>query len=348
MVDGEWKAGGLPKDGRGHFARPPTSFRDQVTADGSSGFPAEAGRYHLYISLACPWAHRTAILRKLKGMQGVVSLSGVEAYMGVGGWAFSDGSGTFTDPLYGLSYLREVYKKADPVYTVRVSTPVLWNKETGTIVDNEPREIVRMLDTEFGGLATSDADYEPINNGVYRSGLATTQEAYEGAVTEPFDALEHWEDVLGTRRYLAGDRITEADWLLFATLVRFDAVYVDHFECNLGRTVDYPNPWNYTRNLYQQPGVAGAVRVEDINKHTTRDTRTSTLPASSPKVPSSVSASPTTAIRRTPRPLRRPPTPGASRVTGGGTTAGQSGGLAATCPCRAPPGPSGISLLHGL
>ncbi|HET7479373.1 MAG TPA: glutathione S-transferase family protein, partial [Rubrobacteraceae bacterium] len=244
----------------------------------------EAGRYHLYIAWACPWAHRTAIMRKLKGLEDAIGLSAVGSFMGDDGWAFYDEPGVIPDTVNGAHYLREVYAKADPEYTGRVTTPVLWDKETGTIVNNESREIIRMLDTEFGEFSTTGADYcpdglrdeidaiitaiyEPINNGVYRSGFATSQEAYEEAVTELFDALDYWEGVLSERRYLCGGRITEADWCMFPTLVRFDAVYHGHFKCNLRRIVDYPNLWGYLRDLYQQPGVAETVNMEHIKKH---------------------------------------------------------------------------------
>ena len=284
MVDGTWKTeGDIPRE-NGRFRRSTTSFRGWISSDGSTGFPPEAGRYHLYVAWACPWAHRTAILRRLKGLEGAVGLSAVGSFMGDEGWAFYDEPGVILDNVNGAFYLREIYAKADPHYTGRVTTPVLWDKEQETIVSNESREIVRMLDTEFGAIAASDADffpensssevdatidaiYEPINNGVYRSGFATTQEAYDEAVTELFDALDHWEGVLGTRRYLCGDRITEADWCMFPTLVRFDAVYHGHFKCNLRRIVDYPNLWGYLRDLYQYPGVAETVNMDHIKKH---------------------------------------------------------------------------------
>jgi glutathionyl-hydroquinone reductase len=283
MVDGEWKTeGDIPRE-NGRFKRSTTSFRDRISSDGSTRFPAETDRYHLYIAWACPWAHRTAIMRKLKGLEDAIDLSAVGSFMGDDGWAFYDEPGVIPDPVNGAHYLREVYAKADPDYTGRVTTPVLLDKESGTIVNNESREIIRMLDTEFGGIstgadfypedlrdeidATIDAVYEPINNGVYRSGFATTQEAYDEAVAELFDALDHWEDVLSTSRYLCGDRVTEADWCMFPTLVRFDAVYHGHFKCNLRRVVDYPNLWGYLRDLYQYPGVAETVNMEHIKKH---------------------------------------------------------------------------------
>ena len=280
LVEGEWKTDGLPRDREGRFVRSPTTFRDRVTADGSSGFPAEAGRYHLYISWACPWAHRTAILRKLKGLEGI-SLSSVEPFMGEGGWRFSE---DFPDPLHGARFLREIYTKADPGYTGRVTTPVLWDKEEQTIVNNESREIMKMLDTEFEALATTDENfypeglrdeieeilealYEPVNNGVYRTGFARTQPAYDEAVTELFEALDRFEAVLSRRRYLCGPRVTEADWAFFTTLVRFDPVYHGHFKCNLRRIVDYPNLWGYVRDLYQCPGVAETVDLAHIKEH---------------------------------------------------------------------------------
>ncbi len=281
LVEGEWETEGRLQDETGRFVRRPSSFRERVTADGSSGFPAEAGRYHLYIAWACPWAHRTAIARKIKGLDDAISIASVEPFMGEDGWQFS---GEYRDPLYGAHYLREVYQKADPEYTGRVTTPTLWDRESETIVNNESREILRMLTTEFEDLATRDVDlypsdladeidaaidaiYKPINNGVYRSGFATTQDAYEEAVTELFDALDGWEDVLSRRRYLCGDRMTEADICLFTTLVRFDPVYHYHFKCNLRRVMDYPNLWNYTKDIYQQPGVAETCDLGHIKRH---------------------------------------------------------------------------------
>jgi glutathionyl-hydroquinone reductase len=284
FVEGEWRTERQWKNTDGRFVRQATSFRDRVTADGSSGFPAAAGRYHLYVAWACPWARRTTILRRLKGLQDVVGLSAVGSFMGEDGWAFYDEPGVVPDSVNGAHDLREIYAKADPDYTGRVTTPVLWDRETATIVNNESREIIRMLDTEFGEFATTDADflpeglrdevdatidaiYEPANNGVYRAGFATTQEAYEEAVTEVFEALDHFEGVLSGRRYLCGERITEADWCLFPTLVRFDPVYYGHFKCNLRRILDYSNLWEYLKDLYQQPGVAETIDMEHIKKH---------------------------------------------------------------------------------
>jgi len=281
LVEGEWKTENRLRNEEGRFVRSETSFRDRVTADGSSGFPAETGRYHLYVSWACPWAHRTAIMRRLKGLEDAISLSSVAPFMGEDGWTFSD---RFQDPLYGAGHLREIYTKADPDYTGRVTTPVLWDKEREIIVNNESREVIRMLDTEFEEYVatgtdfypeslredidwTIDAIYNPINNGVYRSGFAATQEAYDEAVTEVFDALDHWEDVLSRQRYLCGDAVTEADWCMFTTLVRFDPVYHYHFKCNLRKISDYPNLWGYLRDLYQIPGVAETVDLDHIKRH---------------------------------------------------------------------------------
>jgi putative glutathione S-transferase len=281
LVEGEWRIGERRQDEGGRFVRPETTKRDFVTADGSSGYEAERDRYHLYISWACPWAHRTAILRNLKGLEGVISLSSVGPYMGEDGWAFS---GEFPDALNGAGYLRDIYTMADPGFTGRVTTPVLWDKSEASIVNNESRDIIRMLDTEFEAFAEKDADfypeglreeidrtiddiYAPVNNGVYRAGFATEQSAYEEAVTELFDALDHWELVLSERRYLCGSRITEADWCMFTTLVRFDPVYHYHFKCNLRRIVDYPNLWGYLRDLYQQPSVAETVNLDYTKRH---------------------------------------------------------------------------------
>jgi putative glutathione S-transferase len=286
LVEGEWRTEKQRQDEEGRFVRTETPFRDSVTADGSSGYRAEPDRYHLYISWACPWAHRTAILRKLKGLEGAIGLSAVGSFMGDDGWAFSDELGVIPDTVNGTRYLREVYIKADPNYTGRVTTPVLWDKETGTIVNNESRDIIRMFDHEFDAVpgARPDVDfcpedlrekvdrtldelYEPVNNGVYKTGFAATQEAYDEAVAELFEALDRWEEVLSRRRYLCGNRITEADWSFFATLVRFDPVYYGHFKCNLRRVVDYPNLWGYLKDLYGQPDVAETVDFGHIKRH---------------------------------------------------------------------------------
>lgn len=293
MIDGTWQSQPLPlndtkNDGR--FIRKDTVFRNWVTADGtagpsgSGGFRAEPGRYHLYVSLACPWAHRTLILRSLKGLADVIGLSVVDPFMDDQGWKFSDGPGCIPDTVNGFDRLHQVYAKADSHYTGRVSVPVLWDKRQDTIVSNESAEIIRMLNGAFdtwgnGNLDFYPADlrddidavnavvYETVNNGVYRCGFARTQEAYEDAFDQLFATLDDLETRLGRQRYLAGDRLTEADWRLFTTLIRFDAVYFGHFKCNLHRIEDYPNLSNYLRELYQVPGVAETVNLDHIKQH---------------------------------------------------------------------------------
>lgn len=284
LINGQWSLEGYHKDEDGRFKRNPTTFRHQVTADGSSGFPAVAGRYHLYVSYACPWAHRTLILRKLKGLEEAISFSVVDPYMGDDGWQFSRGPDCIPDSINGARYLREIYVKADPDYTGRVTVPILWDKETQTIVNNESRQIIRMFDHEFEEIAknkvnfcppelhemveqTINAIYQPINNGVYRAGFAMSQEAYEEAVTELFAALDYWEARLGERRYLCGGSLTEADWCMFTTLLRFDPVYYVHFKCNLRHLWDYKNLWNYLKELYQYPGVKDTCNLTHIKRH---------------------------------------------------------------------------------
>jgi len=293
LVEGNWVSKREQEDSHGRFLRPSTTFRARISADGSSGFKAEAGRYHLYISWACPWANRTAIMRKLKGLEDAIGLSVVDPVMGEEGWVFSDFPGSIPDTVNGTQYLRDIYLKADPKHTGRVTVPVLWDKKTNKIVNNESREIIRMLDTEFNAVVKSennfypedlreaidqtiDAIYQPINNGVYRAGFATEQKAYDEAVTELFDALDYWEEILGKQRYLCSNspngnssasRITEADWCMFTTLFRFDAVYYVHFKCNLRHIYEYPNLWNYLKDLYQQPGVKETCNLEHIKLH---------------------------------------------------------------------------------
>ena len=285
LEQGAWHKGWAAlHDGSGNFVRPESRFRGRVTRDGSSGYQAMPGRYHLYISLACPWAHRTLIFRALKGLDNAISVSIVDPLILDDGWAFGDFPGCIPDIVNGARYLREVYAKADPRYSGRVTVPVLWDRETGTIVNNESSEIIRMLNSEFEDVARLHEDYYPhplraeidainrmvyekINNGVYRCGFATTQEAYEGAFDALFSALDELESRLDRSRYLVGDRITEADWRLFTTLVRFDAVYYGHFKCNLRRLDDYPNLSNYVRDLYQVPGVAETVDISHIKRH---------------------------------------------------------------------------------
>ncbi len=284
LVDGKWTTEWTERDSSGKFNRMPTQFHNWITANGSSGFKAEADRYHLYVSLACPWAHRTVMMRSLKGLQQAIGLSIVDPVLSEQGWMFSDAPGAIPDSVNHVSYLQEIYLKAKPDYTGRVTVPVLWDKQTQTIVNNESREIIRMLDTEFAAIAKSDIDLYPkdlqeqieqtidaiymaINNGVYRSGFATSQAAYEEAVTELFQALDRWEQVLGLQRYLCGNRLTEADICLFTTLIRFDSVYHGHFKCNLKRIMDYPNLWNYLKDLYQHPGIQETCNLDHIKRH---------------------------------------------------------------------------------
>lgn len=286
LVNGEWKTSRDQEDKDGKFVRPSTTFRDRITADGSSCYPAEAGRYHLYVSLACPWAHRTLIMRSLKGLEDAIGLSIVHPHMGDDGWFFSDDyPGAVPDTVNHTQFLRDVYLKAEPNFTGRVTVPVLWDKQTQTIVNNESRDIIRMFDHECNASAANpsvdlcpaqlqqrveeamDAIYQPINNGVYRAGFATKQAAYEEAVTELFEALDHWEKVLSKQRYLCGDQMTEADICMFTTLLRFDAVYYVHFKCNLRRIAEYPNLWNYLRDLYQHPDVKQTCNLDHIKTH---------------------------------------------------------------------------------
>ncbi len=275
---------------RGRFVREESRFRNWITADGApgptgeGGFPAEPGRYHLYVSLACPWAHRTLIFRRLEGLEEAIGVSVVHWHMGDRGWTFERGPGATGDRLYGHRFLYELYRRARPDYTGRVTVPVLWDRRRETVVSNESSEIVRMFDHAFDGLGAAGQDwypvplrraidavnarvYETVNNGVYRAGFATTQQAYEEAVTALFATLDRLERRLATRRYLLGSRITEADWRLFTTLVRFDAVYHGHFKCNLRRLVDYPALWGWTRELYQWPGVAETVNMMHVKRH---------------------------------------------------------------------------------
>ncbi|ATB51081.1 glutathione S-transferase family protein [Corallococcus macrosporus] len=284
LIEGRWHAGWYAPDAEGRFERPPTVFRERVTADGASGLPAEPGRYHLYISYACPWASRLAIIRKLKKLEGAIGLTVVDPRMGDDGWTFQGYPGSDPEPFYGFQFLRELYVKARADYTGRVTVPVLWDRQRETVVNNESRELLRMLDTEFDAYgdasvqlapphlraqvdATLDALYPSINNGVYRAGFATRQQAYEDACRELFAALDTWEQVLGTRRYLCGATLTEADVCLYTTLVRFDLVYHAHFKCNLRRIQDYPNLWGYLKDLYQTPGFTETTQLDHIKLH---------------------------------------------------------------------------------
>ena len=291
LVDGQWQNEWYDtKSTGGRFERKAPSFRNWITKDGSAGpsgiggFKAEADRYHLYVSLACPWAHRTIIYRKLKGLENMISMSVVNAFMGDEGWTFAPGDGVIVDPIFNATNVHEIYTAAQADYTGRVTVPILWDKKTHTIVSNESPEIIRMFNSAFDEIGGLPGDFSPaerlaeidelnafiyptINNGVYRAGFATTQEAYSEAVADVFNALDTIEGRLSSRRYLTGDTITEADWRLFTTLVRFDAVYVGHFKCNLRRIVDYPNLWAYLRDLYQVPGIADTVAMDYIKTH---------------------------------------------------------------------------------
>ncbi|MGI9506943.1 MAG: glutathione S-transferase family protein [Geminicoccaceae bacterium] len=291
LVDGVWTIEDLvKKEGDGAFKRANASLRNWITADGSpgrsgkGGFKAEAGRYHLYVSLACPWAHRTLIFRKLKGLEEMIGVSVVHWMMADHGWTFEAGDGATGDDLRGADYMHEVYTRAQPTYTGRVSVPVLWDKKRATIVSNESSEIIRMLNSAFDDIGALEGDYYPeaersvideinavvyetVNNGVYRSGFATSQEAHEDAVLALFKTMDMLEQRLSKQRYLVGDQVTEADWRLFTTLVRFDPVYVGHFKCNLRRLIDYPSLFAYARELYQWPGVAETVDFHHIKNH---------------------------------------------------------------------------------
>jgi glutathionyl-hydroquinone reductase len=290
LIEGVWRDQAAASGGDGRFHRTETQFRNWVTADGSpgptgqGGFKAERGRYHLYVSLACPWAHRTLIMRRLKRLEDAIDVSVVHWRMDRDGWAFREGPGATGDRLHGLDYLHQVYTRARPDYTGRVSVPVLWDKETGTIVSNESAEIIRMLNAAFDAVGADGPDfypealrpaidalnarvYETVNDGVYKAGFARSQRAYEEAAKSLFATLDDLEELLAGQRYLAGDRITEADWRLFTTLVRFDPVYVGHFKCNLRRLADYPRLWAYARELYQVPGVAPTVDFYHIKHH---------------------------------------------------------------------------------
>lgn len=281
LVDGVWQDRWYDtRSTDGRFVRQDAAFRDAISTDGSTPFPAAAGRYHLYVSYACPWAHRTLIFRALKGLETMINVSVVDPLMLENGWELAEGA----DPVNGARYLHQIYTRAKPDYTGRVTVPVLWDKVSGTIVNNESAEIIRMFNAAFAGLGATGPDFYPvalrteidetnafiypaINNGVYRAGFATTQAAYEEAFDILFAALDTLEQRLATRRYLVGDRITEADWRLFTTLIRFDAVYVGHFKCNRQRLADFANLSAYLCELYQWPGVAATVHFDHIKRH---------------------------------------------------------------------------------
>lgn len=279
LVDGEWKVGWYDPDERGAFQRPKARFRSSI---GAPPLSVEPGRYHLYASYACPWAHRTLITRALRGLEHAIDVTIVDSKMGDDGWTFG-GDGD-ADPLFGAELLRDIYLRAAPRYTGRVTVPVLWDKVTKTIVNNESREIMRMLDTVFDGLAKNPASlvpraletridamldeiYEPYNNGVYRAGFATEQGAYEEACKDVFATLDRCERILAKQRFLVGDVLTEADVAFFTTSLRFDLVYYGHFKCNIRRLADYPNVWGFVRDLYQRPEVKRTCQLDHIKGH---------------------------------------------------------------------------------
>ena len=290
LVKGKWQENEPEMTKDGHFERRDTAFRDWVTPDGrpgptgQDGFRAMAGRYHLYVSLACPWAHRTLIVRALKGLQDIIPISVTHWLMAEQGWTFTPGDGVIPDPLYEIRYLHELYSRADERYTGRASVPVLWDQHTQAIVNNESADIIRMLGSAFDRVGAKPGDFYPqalreeidainrrvhdtLNNGVYKAGFATTQSAYEAAVVPLFDTLDWLEDRLARSRFLCGDTLTEADIRLFTTLVRFDSVYYGLFKCNLRRIVDYRNLWAYTRDIFQLPGIAATVDFGHIKRH---------------------------------------------------------------------------------
>ena len=291
LVEGQWRRDVdtlVDEDGR--LQRPDSVFRNWVTADGSAGptgqagFAAEPGRYHLYLSRACPWAHRTAIFRELKGLQGMIDISVTHWLMADDGWTFNDAPGVIADPVLGAEAVWQLYAASQPDYSGRVSVPVLWDKTGGVIVSNESADIIRMFNSAFDGVGALPGDwypaplreridalneriYEGLNNGVYKAGFASSQNAYDQAVAGVFDTLDWLEGVLDGQPWLCGEQQTEADWRLFTTLVRFDAVYHGHFKCNLRRLVDYPRLWAWTRRLYQHPAVAPTIDFDHIKRH---------------------------------------------------------------------------------
>lgn len=291
LIEGKWVDKWYDTDAtQGRFIRTEAQYRNWITADGSagptgdSGFQAEAGRYHLYVSLACPWAHRTLIFRALKGLEDMISVSVVNPLMREYGWTFDPGAGVVADPINESDYMHQIYTTNDPNYSGRVTVPVLWDKQQARIVNNESAEIIRMLNSAFDNIGATPGDYYPqalrtqideingriydqINNGVYKAGFATTTEAYEQAFWPLFEMLDELEQRLSGQRYLLGSILTEADWRLFTTLVRFDPVYHGHFKCNLKQIADYPNLSAYVRELYQWPGIAATVNMQHIKDH---------------------------------------------------------------------------------
>lgn len=292
LLNGKWEDNWYDtKTTGGAFQRTRTTFRNWITPDGSpgpsgeGGFEAESGRYHLYVSYACPWAHRTLIFRTLKGLEDLIGISVVHPDMLQDGWSFAtDYPGATGDQIHGFDFARQIYLKADPQISGRVTVPVLWDCRRETIVSNESAEIIRMFNSAFDGITGNRLDFYPdslrarideinahvydtVNNGVYKAGFATSQQAYDASVHPLFDSLNWLEDILAENRYLTGSRVTEADWRLFTTLIRFDLVYHLHFKCNRARIVDYPNLWGYLRELYQWPGVAATVNFDHIVRH---------------------------------------------------------------------------------
>ncbi len=291
LVEGEWRPDGrFPTDKGGAFSRPASGVRHWVTPDGApgpsgeGGFPAEVGRYHLYVSLACPWAHRALIMRRLKGLDGLIGLSSVHWLMRDDGWTFAEGPGVVSDDVLGSAFLHQVYTASDPEFTGRVTVPVLWDKQRRRIVSNESSEIIRMMNSAFDAIGAAPGDhypaslrpeidavnarvYDTLNNGVYRCGFAQSQEAYEAAVAPLFETLDWLEARLSEREYLCGDGLTEADIRLFTTLIRFDAVYHGHFKCNLRRLIDYSGLSAYLERVYDRPGIAETVDFHHIKHH---------------------------------------------------------------------------------
>ena len=291
LVKGQWVDQWYDTDANdGEFARSESQFRNWVTKDGSAGptgdagFKAEAGRYHLYVSLACPWAHRVLILRRLKGLESMISVSVVNPLMAEHGWTFDEAPGVISDPIINARYMYQIYTATDPNYSGRVTIPVLWDKQQHCIVNNESAELIRMLNSAFDDIGATPGDYYPhalrgdidkfnakiypnVNNGVYKAGFATTQRAYEQAVMPLFATLDELDQHLSHHRYLAGEQITEADWRLFTTLIRFDTVYYSHFKCNIKRITDYPHLSGYLRELYQWPGIKDTINMAHIKQH---------------------------------------------------------------------------------
>ncbi|QIT55133.1 glutathione S-transferase family protein [Aquisalimonas sp. 2447] len=284
LIDGQWYTQGYEPDNKGRFVRQESVFRERTVDAPGERFRPEAQRYHLYVSYACPWAHRILIMRRLKGLESAISVSVVHPLMLDDGWEFRDYPGSTGDPVHQARYLRDVYVAADSAFTGRVTVPLLWDRREGTIVNNESRELLRMLDHDWNAVATDatdfapanlidavdhtiDAIYEPVNNGVYKCGFAQSQEAYDEAADALYAALDHWDTVLGEQRFLCGDRVTEADICLFTTLVRFDPVYSVHFKCSQRRIMDYPNLLNYLRDLYQRPAFRETTNMDHIRQH---------------------------------------------------------------------------------